>query len=252
MNDIKSFFQQHKSVVVALSGGVDSAVLLALSLKYADKTAACFVKTDLQPEFELKDAQNVCSKLNIKLNVLNADIFSDSNIVSNNADRCYHCKKMMFKKIKDFAEKSGGGFIVEGTNADDDIADRPGYKALTELGILSPLRLCGITKKKIRDYARGIDLPVGDKPSYACLATRIYKGEPITKSKLGNISAAESAMFQMGFSDFRIRQKGSNAKIELCGKDFSLLVSKRKSIYDILSNYYNDIFVDLKERNSDG
>lgn len=249
---IKEFFKEHSNVVVAVSGGVDSAVLLALAAEYAQEVHACFVKTAFQPEFEFKDAAEICSKLNIKLNILEADVLKNDDIVLNNQNRCYYCKKLMFEKILAFAKDAGSDTVLEGTNVSDDVESRPGYKALKELGILSPLRICEMTKSDIRETARKMDLSVSQKPSYACLATRVPTGERITAEILTKTEKAEDILLNKGFSDFRIRYRSGAALIQINDKDYQKLILNRKEILSKLSDYYSDIMLDLKGRESNG
>ncbi len=249
---IREFFKEHSNVVVAVSGGVDSAVLLALAAEYAQEVHACFVKTAFQPEFELKDAAEICSKLNIKLNILEADVLKNDDIVLNNQNRCYYCKKLMFEKILAFAKDAGSDTVLEGTNVSDDVESRPGYKALKELGILSPLRICEMTKSDIRETARKMDLSVFQKPSYACLATRVPTGERITAEILTKTEKAEDILLNKGFSDFRIRYRSGAALIQINDKDYQKLILNRKEILSKLSDYYSDIMLDLKGRESNG
>lgn len=249
---IEEFFKLHKRVVVAVSGGVDSAVLLSLALDNAREVYPCFVKTAFQPAFELQDAERICGDLNVKLNILDADIFSDNDIVKNPPDRCYYCKKQIFSKIFDFADVVKADAVLEGTNASDDIRDRAGYKVLGELGVLSPLRLCGLKKSDVRDIARKRGICVSEKPSYACLATRVPTGERITKNILEKTEKAENELFKLGFSDFRIRFHDGDAKLQINENDFERLVKNKNLVLDVLAPYYNNILLDLKGRENDG
>lgn len=248
--EIKEFFKLHKTVAVALSGGVDSAVLLLLAKRYAEKVYACFVKSDFQPEFEQKDAVEICNLLNQKLMILNVDVLNNKNIIANSSERCYFCKKNIFSKIAEFAESVGADAVVEGTNASDDIEDRAGYKALKESGVFSPLRLCGIDKQTVREIARENALPVADKPSYACLATRIPTGTRITKEILVKTEKAENELFKLGFFDFRIRYFNGSAKLQITDNDIERLLHNRKKILNKIGQYYDDILLDLKVRDN--
>lgn len=245
--EIKEFFKKNRCVTVAVSGGVDSAVLLYLAKQYADRIYACFVKSELQPEFELRDAFAVCGFLDIPLKVIDVSVLSENEIISNPKDRCYYCKKKIFSEICSFS-KSNNSLVIEGTNADDDIDDRPGFKAINELGVLSPLRLCGITKKDVREIASSAGIPVSQKPSYACLATRIPTGTKITKDILSITDRAESRLFEMGFSDFRVRYDNGNALLELTKEDRLKYLSNRDEIDLILKPYYNKIQLSDKVR----
>ena len=248
---IKEFFEKHKNAAVAFSGGVDSAVLLFFAKKYAEKVKAYYVKTQFQPQFELDDAKEIAELLGVEFEIIELDVLSDKTVASNPKDRCYFCKKIIFETIKSRAEKDGFEAVLDGTNASDDADDRPGMKALEELGVLSPLRSCGYKKADIRRIARENNLPVADKPSYACLATRIPPLTEITEDKLSTTEKAEALLRNEGFTDFRIRYIDGSAKLELCRNDFSLLFEKRKKVVNLLKPYYKSVFLDLKERENE-
>ncbi|MCI2105779.1 MAG: ATP-dependent sacrificial sulfur transferase LarE [Intestinimonas sp.] len=203
--ELKTYFADHPAVAVALSGGVDSACLLWAAKTYARTVRAYCVQSAFQPEFEIEDAKVVAEKLGVPLTVLTADVLADPAVVSNPADRCYFCKKNIFSLLFRAAFADGLTLVVDGTNASDDAGDRPGMRALREMGVQSPLRLCGLTKQDVRKLARKADLPVWDKPSYACLATRIPTGTPIAVKDLKRVERAERELFRLGFSDFRVR-----------------------------------------------
>lgn len=247
---IEDFFKLHRNVVVALSGGVDSAVLLLYAKRYAENVYACFVKSDFQPEFEQNDAVEICNSLNLKLNLLNVDVFNDEKIIINSSERCYYCKKNIFSKIFEFASSVGADAVIEGTNASDNIDDRAGYKVLSEFGVFSPLRLCNIDKKAVREIARENSLKVADKPSYACLATRIPYGTRITEEILIKTEKAENELFKLGFSDFRIRYFNGCAKLQITDKDIDYLLQNRDLILDAIGHHYDDILLDLKVRDN--
>ncbi len=244
----KEFFKENKNVAVAFSGGVDSSVLLLLAKRYCENVKAYFVKSSFQPEFEYEDALAVTRLLDVETEVIRVDVLSDKDIVKNPDIRCYYCKKRIFEAICKAAEKDGFNTVLEGTNASDDISDRPGFAALKEMGILSPLREFGYTKKQIRTIARENRLPVADKPSYACLATRIPTGIVITKEILEKTEKAEGCLRNIGFKNFRLRYLDGAAKLELGEKEFELLYKNRERVTTILSPYYENVYIDLRER----
>ena len=204
---LQEFFAQHPEAAVAFSGGVDSAWLLHEAARYARRCGAYFVNTPFQPAFELADARAAARQMGVELRVLELDILSAPEVAANPPDRCYHCKRRLFTAIAEAAAREGYRVLLDGTNASDDAADRPGMRALQELQVLSPLRLCGITKAQVRRSAREAGLSVWDKPSYACLATRIPTGEPIRAEDLRRLERGETALMDMGFRDFRLRLK---------------------------------------------
>ena len=132
---LEQFFSQHPKAALAFSGGVDSAYLLWAGLQAGAEVWPCFVKTPFQPRFELEDAYRLCEELDVDLIVLDYDVLTDETVVSNPPDRCYHCKRWMFSKLKRYAASEGFSLLLDGTNASDDGGDRPGMRALAELEV---------------------------------------------------------------------------------------------------------------------
>ena len=160
---LEQFFAENREVAIAFSGGVDSAYLLYAATRYAARVKAYYVSTAFQPEFELADARRLADELGADMQVLHADVLSNSAVTANPPDRCYHCKNTLFRQILRAAENDGFPVLLDGTNASDDAGDRPGMRVLRELSVRSPLRECGLTKAEIREIARENDLPVSEK-----------------------------------------------------------------------------------------
>ena len=219
---IQEFFRNNPIAAIAFSGGVDSAWLLHEAAAYAQKTGAYFVQTPFQPDFELADAQETAKKINVPLTVLEFDILTVPEAAANPPDRCYHCKRALFTRLLEAARVDGFPLVLDGCNASDDAADRPGMRALRELGVRSPLRECGITKAEVRRLAKEAGLPVWNKPSYACLATRIPAGTAITAEDLARVSRGEGALMERGFSDFRLRLRGADGLLQVREEQMSL------------------------------
>jgi len=246
--DIKDFFESHSEIAIALSGGVDSSVLLFLAKKYAKKVKAYYVRSQFQPAFEYDDALSVAEKANAELGIIEIDVLSDKKTVSNTSERCYYCKKRIFKAVCLAAQNDGFIFCAEGTNASDDIDDRPGFRALKELNVLSPLRICGFTKEKIRLLAKQYQLPVADKPSYACLATRIPEGTQITQELLVKTENAEKELMKLGYKNFRVRYSDGFAKLEFGSRELNLYREIKEETDKLLLKYYDGIYPEIKER----
>lgn len=245
---LNSFFSENPRLALAFSGGVDSAYLLyAATATLADVTAY-YVHSAFQPAFELRDAQRLAAELGAKMRVLELDVLCDETITANPLERCYHCKKRIFTAIVQAAQEDGYELLIDGTNASDDAADRPGIRALRELEVRSPLRECGITKAQVRQLSREANLFTWDKPAYACLATRIPTGEPITAEKLRKTEQAEEFLKSLGFVDFRVRLMGESAKLQVRGEQLGLLVDKRSEILAGLKPLYSNILLDLEVR----
>lgn len=212
---IQEFFEENPICAVAFSGGVDSALLLWAAAAYGRRTAAYFVKTPFQPDFELADAQAVVRQLGTELTVIAFDVLALPEVAQNPADRCYYCKNALFTRLLEAGRKDGFPLILDGCNASDDASDRPGMRALRELGVRSPLQECGITKADVRRMAREAGLPVWNKPSYACLATRIPTGTAITRGALDRVARGEELLAELGLSDFRLRLQGESALLQV-------------------------------------
>ena len=246
--NLEHFFSTHRSAALAFSGGVDSAYLLYAAMHYGCDVHAYYVKSAFQPDFETEDALKLCNELGAKMTVIHVDILSDGTICSNPANRCYHCKKKIFSAILEAAKKDGYTILLDGTNASDDASDRPGMKALQELQVVSPLREYGLTKEDVRRLSKEAGLFTWEKPAYACLATRIPAGTLITLEKLQATEQAEGYLAGLGFSDFRIRMQGRDAKIQIREEQFEKLLLYRKEILENLGSFYDSITLDLKER----
>ena len=243
---LQELFLQNPKVAIAFSGGVDSAYLLYAAKQYAREVCAYYVKSEFQPQFELEDAKRLASDLNVDMKILNLDVLKAADVQRNPVNRCYYCKKAIFQKIIDTAKADGYTVLLDGTNASDDVNDRPGMKALQELSVLSPLRICGLTKEQVRSLSKEAGLFTWDKPAYACLATRIPTGEEITKEKLNAIENAEAYLFSLGFSDFRIRTREGHGKIQLPESQWKRLLEKQDDIYTYLEKYFKSISLDLE------
>ena len=246
--ELHTFFAEHPKVALAFYGGVDSAYLLYASRKYAADVTAYYVKTAFQPEFELRDARRLAEELGAKMRIIQLEVLCDEEITANPANRCYHCKKRIFTAIADAARRDGYDLIIDGTNASDDAADRPGIRALEELSVRSPLRECGITKAEVRSLSREAGLFTWDKPAYACLATRIPTGDTITAEKLQKTEWAEEYLEGLGFRDFRVRLADNSAKIQIRAEQIPLLIERRVEIIEKLKKEYDSVLLDLEVR----
>ena len=245
---LSRFFTDNPKAAIAFSGGVDSAFLLYAAVSSGAEVTAYYIKTDFQPQFELDDALHLAKQLNVPMKVLPLDILCRETVIANPADRCYHCKKAIFTAITQAAAADGYTLLLDGTNASDEEADRPGFRALRELSVRSPLRECGLTKAEIRRLSGEAGLFTHDKPAYACLATRIPTGEPITKEKLAATEAAEGYLANLGFRDFRVRCPGGIARLQLREEDLPLLLRHRQKILDTLKQHYSGVTLDLEVR----
>ncbi len=178
------------NIAVALSGGVDSSYLAYAAKQSGIPCKAYTVKSQFVPQFELNDAKKIAEFIDIPLEIIDIDVLAHDDVTSNPDNRCYYCKHHVFTTIGEYAKRDGFTVICDGTNASDDIDDRPGMRAIAELSVKSPLRDCGLTKSMIRKLAQQANLFTWNKPSYACLATRFQAGQRITSHDLEHIELA--------------------------------------------------------------
>ena len=164
---LRAFFTAHPRMALAFSGGVDSSYLLYAAKACGCDVAAFYAQSAFQPAFERRDAQRLAEQLDVPLNMIPLDVLAVEAVRANPINRCYYCKQAIFAALLTAARAQGYDCVMDGTNASDDAGDRPGMKALTELNVLSPLRLCGITKDQVRAYSRAAGLFTWDKPAYA-------------------------------------------------------------------------------------
>lgn len=245
---LAEYFSTHPRAALAFSGGVDSAYLLWAGKHYGCDLTAYYVHTAFQPEFEFRDAQRLAQEVGVPMVVVETDILAVPLAAANGPDRCYHCKKALFTKLWETARRDGHTLLLDGTNASDDAGDRPGMKALRELAVESPLRLCGLTKADVRAASKEAGLFTWDKPAYACLATRVPTGRAITKEDLERVEKSEDALFALGFTDFRVRLLADAARIQLPEDQWDRAAGQRKKILAALKPWFSAVTLDLETR----
>lgn len=245
---LQEFFTEHPKAALGFSGGVDSSYLLYAGIKAGADIRPYFIKTAFQPEFELEDAKRLCAQLGAELHIIELDALANPDVVKNPPNRCYYCKTGLFGTLQQRAKADGYTVLLDGTNASDDAGDRPGMKALTEMSVLSPLRLCGLTKAQIREFSREAGLFTWDKPAYACLATRVPTGEAITEALLARLEGAEQVLFSLGFTDFRVRVFYDAARVQLKPAQMQQALSRRSEILENMKPYFKIVLLDLNGR----
>ena len=218
-------------VAVAFSGGTDSAFLLkaAHDVLGGNVIALTAVSCTL-PRRELEDAKAFCEREGVRQILVDPHELESDAFRANPPDRCYHCKHSVFSAFRGAAAELGFDIVADGSNADDTGDYRPGMRAAAELGVRSPLRDADLTKADIRELSRAWGLSTWDKPSAACLASRVPYGEPITPEKIGRIDRAEAFLQDLGFRQVRLRVHGDLARIETAPELFPLLLSRRAEI----------------------
>ncbi len=245
---LRDFFASRGKIALAFSGGSDSAYLYYAARACGADVVAFYVHSCFQPEFELRDACRLARELGGEFRVLEVDVLKESAVRENAPQRCYYCKKRIFSAILGAAASAECACVIDGTNASDDAGDRPGMRALRELEVESPLRMCGITKSQLRTLSRQAGLFTWDKPAYACLATRIPTGTPIVEQELRKVEQAECALSQLGFSDFRVRRTERGCRLELLQRQMPLLLERREEVLAALEGQYEEITLDLRPR----
>jgi len=219
------------SVAVAFSGGTDSALVCSLAREaLGDGAIAVTGRSPLFPAEELEEARRAAGAIGIRMFEVDVPVMSDEGFVANPADRCYRCKRLLLRAISDLAGGQGIRSVVDG-GTEDDLADvRPGTRAGREQGVRSPLQEAGMTKEDVRALSKTRGLPGWDKPSAACLASRIPYGTPITEELLGRIGGAERFLRSNGFSRVRVRAHGRIARIEVEPGDMPRLLARREEV----------------------
>lgn len=213
---LKEIIADTGGMLVAFSGGVDSTLLTKVAFDVlGERALAVTVRSKIHPSFEEREAAEIAEAIGIRYLVLDADPLEVEGFAANPPERCYICKKAILSALLDIARKEGLPAVAEGSNASDVGDFRPGMKAVAELGVLSPLKDVDLTKDEIREISRGLGLATWDKPSYACLASRIPYGHEITGEKLRAVDAAEDYLRGKGYRVLRVRHHGDVARIEL-------------------------------------
>jgi len=238
------------SVLVAMSGGVDSAVVAGLAFQaLGDQSIAVTFESPLTPPGELEDAKSCARVIGIRHLVVPVDELAVESIASNPRDRCYHCKEFRFGEAWKLARKLGMAAVADGATLSDLGEHRPGLRAVQGLGVVSPLLEVGLRKEEARQLARQLGLPVADKPSNSCLATRIPYGEPLTLQRLHRIAEAEKTIHQVaGVRTLRVRDHGDLARIEVSPEDLALLTKPdvaTRIVQSLRSIGYRHVTLDL-------
>ncbi len=240
-----------EDMIIAFSGGVDSSLLLKLAcdavVKTGKKVYGILLHTMLHPKAELKEAESVAKEAGALFRVLRIDELEGAGIEENPVDRCYRCKRYLFRELQKEAELLGVSRILEGTNEDDLHVYRPGIRAVRELGIVSPLADAGLTKSDVRRLAGEYGISVSGKPSTPCLATRFPYGVRLTYEAMRKVEQGESYLRSLGLGNVRLRVHGNLARLEVDTDEIGRVTERREDIAGYLKNLgYNYVTLDLE------
>jgi len=231
LKHLKDNLQQMNGVAIAFSGGVDSTFLLKIAHEVlGDKVVAITGVSLIFPKKECNESKLFAKSIGVRHILIDSNVTDINNFSKNPIDRCYYCKKELFSKIKKVAKDENIRFVLDGSNADDVKDYRPGFKAIKELGVISPLKDAGLTKQEIRDLSKEMDLGSWDKPAFACLASRFPYGTKITKKRLEMVEKAEEHLQNMGVKQYRVRFHDDIARIEVLKKDFKIITNNSDKI----------------------
>lgn len=227
LSNLKTILTAYGGIAVAFSGGVDSTFLLKVAHDVlGSRCVAITAGSASFPERETREARQFCEKENIRQLFFKSEEIQLEEYASNPKDRCYHCKHLLFSRMKEIAAAQGIEVVCEGSNMDDLGDYRPGLRAIEELHVRSPLREAHLYKSEIRQLSKEMGLPTWGKQSFACLASRFVYGERITPEKLHMVERAEETLRDMGLVQYRVRIHGNMARIEVFPSDFERIIDR--------------------------
>jgi uncharacterized protein len=225
LRHLKKILLEMDGAVIAFSGGVDSTFLLKVAHEVlGSRVLAVTAQSPTLPKHELRCARDFVRRLGVRYRVIQTDELSDDCFIHNPPDRCYYCKKALFSNLLDIARKSRIPWVAEGSNRDDRKDYRPGMQAVRELGIRTPLMEADLYKDEIRLLSRKMKLTTWDKPSAACLSSRLPYGEEITREKLKQVEEAELFLLKFGLKQVRVRYHNKIARIEIVPEEIRMLL----------------------------
>ena len=223
---LREILREYGSLAVAFSGGVDSCFLLKTAHEVlGGSVLAVTADSVFIPRAEIQEAQEFCRRYGIRQKLVAIDVLGLECVKNNPPDRCYHCKRGIFERMIEAAAEEGICMIAEGSNLDDEGDYRPGMRAIRELSVRSPLKEVGLGKAEIRELSKRMGLDTWDKPSMACLASRVPYGDKLSKEKLYAVERAEQLLHDLGIRQCRVRCHGTLARIEVLPEDFKRVMN---------------------------
>jgi uncharacterized protein len=221
---LASQLSRSPSLLVAYSGGVDSAYLLFIAHSIlGDRCRGIIADSSSLPRRELADAIELANSRNWPVDIIETREMEDPQYISNPVNRCYFCKHELFTRLGEYAEKNDFSAIAYGENADDAGDFRPGRQAAVKFKIMAPLFEAGLTKLDIRRLSREANLPTAEKAAQPCLSSRIAHGNPVTKEVLAQVEAGEDILRRAGFRIFRLRHHGTKGRVQVASSELSRL-----------------------------
>ena len=231
LNKLRAIMHECDSVLVAYSGGVDSALVMAIAHReLGERALACIGVSPSYPTREMRDAVKLAEQIGVPYRLVNTAEYLDANYAANPTNRCYFCKSELHDQLKKVASEEGLQMVLDGNNSSDLGDYRPGMEAARERGVRSPLIEANVSKAEVRELAHYLGLPVWDKPAMACLSSRVPHGTAITPELLRQIESAEDVLVDLGFRQFRVRHHNELARIELPAEDFPQALAQHTAL----------------------